>query len=148
MKDGGGNYLTAQSVGGKLASADFHGAELEVVRSKCVGRVGCKGIVVKDTKFTFEMITRDNVLKSVWKMTLISILLTVQTAVPKRHTIFRFDIPQYIPLASTQVETTIDAGESSEQLPKMIFELHGSQFENRATDRATKKFKQRRQDDL
>ena len=64
MKEGGGNYLTAQSVGGKLASADFHGAELQVVRSKCVGRVGCKGIVVRDTKFTFEIITREDILKS------------------------------------------------------------------------------------
>ena len=32
--------------------------------------------------------------------------------------------------------------------PDFIFELYGSQFENRATDRATKKFKQRRMEDL
>ena len=70
MAEGRQTYLTAQSVGGKLASADFHGAELEVVRSKCVGRVGCKGIVVKDTKFTFEMITKDNVLKSAFAVPL------------------------------------------------------------------------------
>jgi len=30
----------------------------------------------------------------------------------------------------------------------LIFELHGSQFENRATDRATKKYKQQKMDDL
>ena len=64
LKEGELAYLTAESVGPKLASADYHGAELEVVRSRCVGRVGCKGIVVKDTKFTFEMITKKNVLRS------------------------------------------------------------------------------------
>jgi ribonuclease P protein subunit POP4 len=64
MEGGKHTYLTAQSVGSKLASADFHGAELEVVRSKCVGRVGCRGIVLKDTKFTFEVITKQNTMRS------------------------------------------------------------------------------------
>ena len=64
LKEGEKNYLTAQSVGSKLASADFHGAELQVVRSRCSGRVGCKGIVVKDTKYTFEVITKKNILIS------------------------------------------------------------------------------------
>lgn len=59
-----GAYVTAASAGSKLASADFHGAQVEVVRSRCVGRVGTRGIVVKDTKFTFEIITRKNELKS------------------------------------------------------------------------------------
>jgi ribonuclease P protein subunit POP4 len=58
------NYLTAQGVGSKLASADFHGAEICVVRSGCVGRVGCKGVVLRDTKFTFVVITEKNVLRS------------------------------------------------------------------------------------
>ncbi len=48
----------------KLVSADFHGAKLEVVRARCVSRVGVKGIVVKDTKFTFEVITEKNEIKS------------------------------------------------------------------------------------
>jgi len=60
----GTQYVTGQSVGPKLASADYHGAHLEVVRSKCVSRVGVGGIVLKDTKFTFEIITRRNELKS------------------------------------------------------------------------------------
>ena len=38
--------------------------------------------------------------------------------------------------------------EDSSQLHPLVFELHGSQFENRATDRATKKFKQRNMVDL
>ena len=54
----GGSFVKTQFVGPKLASADFHGAEIEVVRCRDVGRVGCKGIVIKDTKFTFEVVTR------------------------------------------------------------------------------------------
>jgi len=61
--EGRGAYVTAQSAGSKLASADFHGAEVEVVRSRCVGRVGVRGIVVRDTKFTFEVVTRGDVVK-------------------------------------------------------------------------------------
>merc|ERR1711977_405520 len=46
------------SVATRLCSADFHGAELEVVRSRCVSRVGVKGIVVKDSRFVFEVATK------------------------------------------------------------------------------------------
>lgn len=59
-----GAFVTPAGAGPMLASADFHGAEVEVVRSRCVSRVGLKGIVVKDTKFTFEIITRKNDIKS------------------------------------------------------------------------------------
>jgi ribonuclease P protein subunit POP4 len=56
--------ITAQAHGSKLASADFHGAEIEVVRSRCTGRVGTKGIVVRDTKFTFVIVTEKDEAKS------------------------------------------------------------------------------------
>ena len=56
--------VVPQSAGQQLVSADFHGADIQVVRSRCVSRVGVSGIVVKDTKFTFEIITKDNELKS------------------------------------------------------------------------------------
>lgn len=59
-------WVTAQAAGSKIASADFHGAKLCVVRSKCVSLVGLKGIVVRDTKFTFQIITERNELKSTW----------------------------------------------------------------------------------
>lgn len=64
MKEGQEASVTAQSAGSKLASADFHGSEVVVVRSRCVGMVGFKGIVVRDTKFTFQIITKKNELKS------------------------------------------------------------------------------------
>lgn len=56
--------ITALSHGSKLVSADYHGAEIEVVRSRSVGRVGLKGIVVRDTKFTFVIVTEKDVIKS------------------------------------------------------------------------------------
>ena len=65
LKEGETGYVTAQGMGSKLASADYHGAEITVVRSKCIGMVGLEGIVVRDTKFTFQIITKKNVLKSV-----------------------------------------------------------------------------------
>ncbi|KAK8211830.1 hypothetical protein IWZ01DRAFT_433281 [Phyllosticta capitalensis] len=116
---GEGAYVTAASAGPKLVSADFHGALLEVVRSRCVGRVGFRGIVVKDTKFTFVVVTPADEVKTV----------------PKEHTIFRFELPL--------VEHPAEDG------PKpLVFELHGSQFENRAPDRANRKFKQHFSPDL
>ncbi|KAK4994680.1 hypothetical protein LTR66_005337 [Elasticomyces elasticus] len=109
--------VTAQSSGQLLASADYHGAEMEVVRSRCVSRVGLRGIVVKDTKFTFEIITRQNELKTV----------------PKEYTVFRFELP--LPITAEDVKGPVTP-------PKpLVFELNGSQFENRAVDRANKKFK-------
>lgn len=63
-EQGTGAYLTAQSAGGKLASADYHGAKIMVVRSRCTSLVGLAGIVVRDTKFTFQIITQKDELKS------------------------------------------------------------------------------------
>ena len=64
MKPGERSFATGDSAGSKLASADFHGAEVTVVRSRCMGMVGLAGIVVRDTKFTFQIITKKNELKS------------------------------------------------------------------------------------
>lgn len=56
--------VTALSHGSKLVSADFHGAEIEVARSRCSSRVGMRGIVVRDTKFTFVVVTEGDEVKS------------------------------------------------------------------------------------
>jgi len=58
------NVVTPLSHGSKLVSADFHGAEIEVVRSRCATRVGLKGIVVRDSKFTFVIVTEKDEMKS------------------------------------------------------------------------------------
>ncbi|KAL1305613.1 hypothetical protein AAFC00_007214 [Neodothiora populina] len=119
-------YVVPSSAGPMLASADFHGALVEVVRSRCVGRVGIKGIVLKDTKFTFEIITAKNEVKRV----------------PKEHTVFRFELP-------LQNKSGAAGNETDEMRSKpLVFELHGSQFEMRAPDRANKKFKMHIDPDL
>ncbi|KAK5124070.1 hypothetical protein LTR85_002267 [Meristemomyces frigidus] len=120
LSEGKRVYVDANSAGPMLVSADYHGALVEVTRSRCVSRVGLKGIVVKDTKFTFEVVTAQNELK----------------IVPKEHTVFRFEVP-------------FEQQEGGEDARKpLVFEIHGSQFENRAPDRANKKVKPHSDPDL
>ena len=110
----------------KLASADYHGALVEVSRSRCASRVGVRGIVVKDTKYTFEVITQVNEIK----------------VLPKEHTVFRFEVPEGPPVTQ-QKEDTMDVDSEPKKVVKnLVFELHGEQFQHRAVDRANKKFKQ------
>lgn len=66
------------------------------------------------------------------------------TALPKEHTVFRFTVP----LPSTAEPQKEGQGENQEKSTPsgskpLVFELHGSQFENRPVDRANKKFKWR-----
>ncbi|KAL8872768.1 MAG: hypothetical protein Q9174_001659 [Haloplaca sp. 1 TL-2023] len=128
MVKGKRSWVTPQSAGAKLASADYHGAKLMVVRSKCVSTVGLKGIVVRDTKFTFRIITEKNEIKSI----------------PKNHTMFKFSIPQPDAVVLGEepalAKDTLDADMGADSL---VFEIHGSSFEYRAIDRAIKKFKLR-----
>ncbi|KAF2725673.1 RNase P/MRP, p29 subunit [Polychaeton citri CBS 116435] len=117
-------WIDGTSAGPVLASADYHGALLEVVRSRCAGRVGLRGIIVKDTKYTFEIVTRRDELKTV----------------PKEYTVFRFEVP--FAVSSKQTE------QQSEPPKPFCFEIHGSSFEVRAPDRANKKFKMHHNPDL
>ena len=119
--DAAGNgraYVTPSSAGQMLASADMHGAKIRVVRSRCVSRVGLEGIVVRDTRYTFEVVTRGDVVKSV----------------PKEHTVFRFEVPL--------------GGEGEAERKPLVFEIFGEQFQTRAPDRANKKFRLHYQPDL
>jgi ribonuclease P protein subunit POP4 len=122
-------YPVSKETAAKLCSADFHGAELEVARSRCVSRVGVKGIVVKDSKFVFEIITPRNEVK----------------ILPKEHTIFRFSVPR--PGGMKRVEDGKEAMAAGDVMGRengkkdLVFELHGDQFEYRAADRANRKFK-------
>ena len=151
IEEGKQTFVTAQGAGSKLVSADYHGAELTVVRSRCVGMVGLEGIVVKDTKFTFQIITARNQLKSEFmEMKPTHDNYTDHaSAIPKKHTVFRFEIPQPSQPSDDNVETVLEKQANDlTQLPALQFELYGSQFEHRAPDRATKKFKQRYMPDL
>jgi ribonuclease P protein subunit POP4 len=119
--------VSALAHGSKLVSADFHGAEVEVVRSRCSGRVGLKGIVVRDTKFTFVIVTPKDEVKNI----------------PKEQTIFRFCVPLPDSKGAEEKESTENGAEGMENSKKLVFELHGSQFQNRPADRVNKKFKWR-----
>ena len=58
----------------RVLKIDYHGAKFEVKKSKCESFVGISGIIVKETKNMFEIITQQNELK----------------AIPKRETLFEF----------------------------------------------------------
>ncbi|KAH7410988.1 Rof/RNase P-like protein [Cadophora sp. MPI-SDFR-AT-0126] len=121
------------SMATRLCSADFHGAELEVVRSRCVSRVGVRGIVVKDSRFVFEVVTKGDGVK----------------ILPKEHTVFRFTVPRLAKEKVAAIQEGKDEGKTEEKMNEatkenakdVVFELHGDQFEYRAADRATRKFK-------
>ncbi|KAF3936064.1 hypothetical protein ABW20_dc0104265 [Dactylellina cionopaga] len=114
----GVNGTAGQAAAAKLCAADFHGCEVEVVRNRCPSRVGTKGIVIKDTKMTFVIVTRKDEVKHI----------------PKEHSVFRFEIPW--PENTTQPANPI------------ALELHGSNFMFRAAERMNRKFKAKAMDDL
>lgn len=114
----------------KLCSADYHGAEIEVVRSRCVSRVGVRGIVVKDSKFVFEVVTKKDQVKTL----------------PKEHTVFGFRIPRGERIEGEgkgEVDGEKKEGNDEKERERrdLVFELHGDQFIYRAADRANRKFK-------
>ncbi|KAF1965220.1 RNase P/MRP, p29 subunit [Bimuria novae-zelandiae CBS 107.79] len=117
--DGAKAFVTPGSSGQQLASADMHGAVMEIVRSRCPSRVGLKGIVVRDTKFTIELITEKNRVK----------------AVPKEHTVFRFEVP-------------VPGKEDGDEKRPLVFEILGEQFQTRGPERANRKFRMHYQPDL
>ena len=53
--------------------------------------------------------------------------------IPKEHTVFRFEIP--LPDSSDDTESDAKKVDSK----NLVFEIHGSQFENRAPERANRK---------
>ena len=61
---------------------------------------------------------------------------------------FRFELPQRMVGADDSQQSERQTKAENQPLPNLLFELHGSQFEHRATDRATKKFKQKHLSDL
>lgn len=116
-------YTGGQAAAAKLSAADFHGAEVEVVRSGCVGRVGIKGIVIKDTRFVLEIITAKNKIKTV----------------PKEGTVFRVEVPP-----PEQPRASVAKDEEAGQNPAktLVFEVFGDQLSVRPAERANRKFKQ------
>ncbi|XP_050925384.1 ribonuclease P protein subunit p29 isoform X1 [Lates calcarifer] len=69
-----------QSVQQKLLKADFHGAIITVLRSKCPSYVGTTGILVQEFKHVFKIITKEDRLK----------------VIPKRNSVFTVEINGFI----------------------------------------------------
>ncbi|KAH7376659.1 ribonuclease P protein subunit p29 [Plectosphaerella cucumerina] len=116
-------YGGGQGAGAKLSAAEFHGAELEVSRSSCPSRVGIKGIVIKDAKHVFEIITRKNEVK----------------IVPKEGTMFKVEVPVEKP--SGEMDGEAASEQTAESTSRFVFEIHGDQLLLRGADRANKKYK-------
>ena len=131
-----GVRLGPDEAGPKMAAADWHGAEVQVVRCGCVGRVGARGIVVKDTKFTLAVVTRGDRLISKSREMIQHWIADASLAIPKKDTVFQLEIPRPADAEGT--------GTRGEDVRRLIIELNGSDFQCRATDRATKKFKEHR----
>ncbi|TLD32420.1 putative ribonuclease p complex subunit pop4 protein [Venturia nashicola] len=123
---GASRWIDAKSAGPLLAGADFHGAMIKVVRSRCEGRVGLEGIVIRDTKFTFEIVTKGDELK----------------ILPKEYTVFRFEVPLVDEDSKErEVDSERGKGNNGNELEKpFVFELYGHFFLTRAPERASKKF--------
>ncbi|KAL2887557.1 putative ribonuclease P protein subunit 1 [Ceratocystis lukuohia] len=122
----GTGSMAGASAAAKLAAAEFHGAEVEVCRSKCTSRVGVRGIVVKDAQQTFELVTKKNKVK----------------VVPKEGTTFRVRVPVPVPAQSKEGEGEEEKQtEDKAQDDVFVFEILGDQFMYRAPDRVNKKFK-------
>ncbi|KAM3835959.1 ribonuclease P protein subunit p29-like [Diretmus argenteus] len=69
-----------QFVQQKLLKADFHGAIITVVRSKCPSYVGTTGILVQEFKHVFKIITKEDRLK----------------VIPKRNSVFAVEINGFV----------------------------------------------------
>ncbi|XP_067305998.1 ribonuclease P protein subunit p29 [Pseudorasbora parva] len=69
-----------QMIQQKLLKADFHGAVLTVVRSKCPSYVGITGILVQEMKHIFKIITKEDKLK----------------VIPKRNSVFSVEIGDFV----------------------------------------------------
>jgi ribonuclease P protein subunit POP4 len=49
----------------RICRADFHGAKVKVTRSNVASQVGIEGFVVMETKNTFQIISKDNKVKTI-----------------------------------------------------------------------------------
>ncbi|XP_011497538.1 PREDICTED: ribonuclease P protein subunit p29 [Ceratosolen solmsi marchali] len=56
-----------ESINHRLIKADFHGAIITIVKSKCPSTIGIEGIIIQDTKNTFKVLGKDNVIRVIPK---------------------------------------------------------------------------------
>lgn len=160
-----GSAATASNGAGALiAGADFHGMEVEVVRCVDVGRLGLKGIVVRETRSTLTVVCdaredrargrRAEKADGDGQGTEAGARRDKVRMVLKKGTVFRvvLDLPGREEAPASNSSDAVDAREptASGTLTKrqLVFELHGDQLEIRPVERATKKFKWKSMDYL
>lgn len=108
---------------GKLASADFHGAQLKVISAKNPSMVGLQGIVIWEARTNFVMVVPAKPESTSCREQIGGLRI-----VEKRGSLFQF---------------TASNGTLS-----MDFDIVGSRFLYRTADRSGRKFKARSVDDL
>ncbi|KAF1990763.1 ribonuclease P complex subunit Pop4 [Aulographum hederae CBS 113979] len=118
--DNAKQVITPQDGGTLLASAEFVGARFTVVRCNCVSRVGVEGIVIRDTKGSFVVVTEKQGVK----------------ILPKEKTVFGFEISMR------------EGTEEKEQEKALRCELYGDQFITRPADRSKRLMKVKIMKDL
>ncbi|KAK9328857.1 hypothetical protein V1520DRAFT_280520 [Lipomyces starkeyi] len=127
-----------QTLASKLSSADFHGAYVVVDRSKCVSRVRLEGIILRDTRSAFVIVTKSNALR----------------ILPKEHTIFRIGVrkpgqPERFEEESDQMLRDREVEEVGDPKFELFnFLVYGSQLMYRPADRSGRKFKSKPTGDL
>ncbi|CAI4055994.1 hypothetical protein SKDZ_02G3640 [Saccharomyces kudriavzevii ZP591] len=102
----------------KLSMADYNGALLRVTKSKNKTLIGIQGIVIWDSQKFFVMIVKGPLVDQV-------------KCIPKKGTVFQFEIP------------ISDNDDSA-----LRYSILGDRFKYRSVDRAGRKFKSRRCDDM
>ncbi|XP_015182552.1 PREDICTED: ribonuclease P protein subunit p29 [Polistes dominula] len=60
-----------ETINNQLIKADFHGAKIAVVKSKCPSLVGINGIIVQDTKNTFRVCCTDDIIRTLPKESIV-----------------------------------------------------------------------------
>lgn len=139
-----GTATTASNGGSLLASADFHGMEVEVVRCADVARVGLRGIVVRETRSTLTIVcsekeSKPEKLKGVDDLGE-GVLIDKVRMILKKGATFRVCIT--LPQQEMKSEEDTGDGEVAQRATReVVFELNGSMLEIRPADRSSKKFK-------
>ncbi|XP_014605117.1 PREDICTED: ribonuclease P protein subunit p29 [Polistes canadensis] len=60
-----------ETINNQLIKADFHGAKIAVVKSKCPSLIGINGIIVQDTKNTFRVCCTDDIIRTLPKESIV-----------------------------------------------------------------------------
>lgn len=136
----------------KLAAADLHGALVTVVRSRCVSRVGIRGIVVRDRRGVLEIVVPPSSKRQKTGGEAVDVNMTQGEdrgqdqiggdthgkgsdgevkMVPKEGTVFRIEVS-----LDDDDDPAVDGGRK-----RFVFEMLGDQFIYRSAERATRKFK-------